>query len=283
MDSSVLDLIAKIPSTFWGIIVGAFFSLGGVVLTNRANIKNLYAQFANEREIKNRERELSVKKEVYLAAAEAAHAGIISIAKLANLGYPNDKIFDTYEEKSPAIGKVHLIGDADTIEAVSEFTGELGAVFAKLSLKRAQLLSTRDNILGLSNLRAKFEKDRDATLELMKQHNIEGVVDKRRWEVIQKNFEIEQDTVSKFLEDQRKLSYELETKRLVFAGECVSECSRLGKLLVPALLSARKELDLPIGEDKYREIIQNSLLKQDATMKEVVQQAQKTIQSLKPN
>ncbi len=42
--AEVLRLIEKIPATFWGVVIGSFCTLGGVVLTNRANDKRLREQ-----------------------------------------------------------------------------------------------------------------------------------------------------------------------------------------------------------------------------------------------
>ena len=102
-------VIESIPATFWGVIIGAFFSLSGVALTNRANDRRLHAQLAHDRQIKDRERELTLRKDVYLAAAEAISAGLMTVGRFADLEIPHDKLTEIYLEKSPAIAKVHVI------------------------------------------------------------------------------------------------------------------------------------------------------------------------------
>jgi len=64
--NDLLGLIVLIPGTFWGVVVGSFFSIGGVMLTNRANQRRLVAQFAHERQLRISEREHTLRKEVYL-------------------------------------------------------------------------------------------------------------------------------------------------------------------------------------------------------------------------
>ena len=85
-------LIEKIPASFWGVVVGAFFSLGGVALTNRATDRRQRKQLAHDREVKDRDRELSLRKDVYLAAAEAISAGFMSVSRFPNLDVPHEKI-----------------------------------------------------------------------------------------------------------------------------------------------------------------------------------------------
>ena len=97
----ILVLIEKIPASFWGVVVGSFLSLGGVVVSNRANDRRLCQQLAHDRELKNRERELSLRKDIYLSAAEAIATGINSLGSFANLDISNDKLTAAYIEKSP--------------------------------------------------------------------------------------------------------------------------------------------------------------------------------------
>ena len=38
---SIIDLLNKIPATFWGVVVGSLFTLSGIYLTNRAGDRRL--------------------------------------------------------------------------------------------------------------------------------------------------------------------------------------------------------------------------------------------------
>ena len=83
--TDILALVEKIPASFWGVVFGSFLSLVGVVVSNRANDRRLRQQLAHDRELKNREREHSLRKDIYLATAEAIATGINSIGSFANL------------------------------------------------------------------------------------------------------------------------------------------------------------------------------------------------------
>ena len=63
----VVELIEDVPATFWGVLAGSFFSILGVWLTNRASEARLEIQFKHERLVKSTERELTLKKDIYLA------------------------------------------------------------------------------------------------------------------------------------------------------------------------------------------------------------------------
>jgi hypothetical protein len=71
-----LQMLDAIPASFWGVVVGSFFSIGCVALTNRASDRRLRAQFEHEWKLKTKDREMALRKKVYLAAAEAIAAGV---------------------------------------------------------------------------------------------------------------------------------------------------------------------------------------------------------------
>lgn len=104
----------QVPPGLWtvtstvGVVFAAFIALRGVKHTNRENNKRQQEQLSHEREMQKIERELSLRKEVYLAAIEAMSAGIIAIKRFSDVCIPSDKLTEIYFEKTPLIDKVKL-------------------------------------------------------------------------------------------------------------------------------------------------------------------------------
>jgi len=266
--SGLLAMAEKIPAAFWGVVIGAFFSLGGVALTNRANDRRLRVQLAHDRDLRNRERELSLRKDIYLAAAEAVSAGLVAVGRFANLEIAFDKLTEEYVGKSPSIAKVHVIAREDTARAVATLTGELGATYMRLSAKRIPLIAQKQHLAFLAEQMAGFSRERDRMLELMKQYNLEGAADARRWGVIEKNFEFEQQRIAEITEQHSNLAKTIYLQQIEYAQECIGEVTRLSRLQLPALVAVRRELELPIDEAAYRKIIEDGIAKQEARMSE---------------
>lgn len=265
-----IDLIEAIPSSFWGVAFGSLLSLSGIALTNRASDRRLRAQFEHDRIQKTKEREMALRKEVFLAAAEAVAAGMDSVGRFANLDLLNDQITGDYIEKSPAIAKVHVIAKDETIEAMVRFTGELGALFLTLFAKRFELIGEKSAIVLIDSQVADFGKERDRVLEMIKQHNIEGIVDDRRWNVLQGNFEFEQKRIKDALARRAETVESLHPKHLEFMRECVYQTAVLGRLLIPVLSAVRAELELPFDGQSYHELINDSITRQQEAVDEFV-------------
>jgi len=264
--STLFAWLEIIPAAFWGIVVGSFFTLGGVFFTNRANDRRLKAQLDHDRILKNRERELSLRRDIYLAATEAVAAGLSATSRFANLSIPDDKLIERYLEKSSAIAKAHVIAREDTIKALANLVSEMGVTYLRLFVKRYPLIAQKKHIELISSQMNAFGKERDRMLGLMTQFNIDGTNDKRRWEVIQNNFKFEQDRIDKALQEHKAISTDLRTKQLQYLKECFTENVRLNNLMIPALVAIREELELPVDETAYRQVMEENLRKQEESL-----------------
>jgi len=270
----LLALIEKIPATFWGVVVGAFFSLGGVALANRATDRRQRKQLAHDREIRDRERDLSLRKDIYLAAVEAISAGHMSVGRFSNLDIPNEKITETYIEKSPAIARVHVVAQEETARAIATFTSELGAVYLRLFAKRIPLTIQKQQLASLKDQIVNFEKERDQMLDLIKQHNLDGSADQRRWDVINGNFKYEEQRITDTTQQHDQLAALFYPAQLSYMQGCVVEMGKLTRLLVPTVVAMRHELDLPINVAAYRQVLEDGLQKQENAMREFLENVQ---------
>lgn len=264
-------LLENIPATFWGVIIGAFFSLGGVALTNRANDRRLRAQLTHDRQLKDRERELSLRKDIYLSAAEAISAGLMTVGRFANLDVPNDQLTAVYLDKSPSIAKVHVIAREKTAREVAAFTGELSSVFLRLFAKRIPLIAQKQQLALLKEQMGSFGKERDRMLDLMKQYNLDGTNDERRWKFLDDTFQFEQRRITETSQQHDKVAATFYAAQLTYMQECTDANAHLTRLLIPIVVAVREELDLPIDEATYRQVIEGGLLQQQNIVREFVE------------
>lgn len=260
----LLDLILEIPATFWGVVFGSFFSILGVWLTNRSSTARLLHQFEHERLVKTKDRELSLKKEIYLDAAEAVSAALSSLSNLADLDIPNDKVMDRYTQRSPALAKVQVVGSLEAVQALQALTSEQSSHVLRLFAVRHKLLAERRAITELDTQNAQFQREVERFLEMMKQHNINGVIDPKRWSVLENNFEFEHKRVTDGIERRSALAKQLAVKHLQFMKECSEAVISLSARVIPLLIAVRKELELPLEVESYKMTVQTAPQKSEA-------------------
>ena len=269
------QLLDKVPATFWGVVVGSFFTLSGtltgIFFTNRANDRRLSLQLQNDRELKNREREMTFRKDTYAAAAEAIAVSMGALSKFSELSFSLKEVSETYLEQSPALAKVNLVAGEDTIRALANFGAGFAGAFSRLAQQRMVLSNLQEQIAVRIALLKGFEKTRDAMIELMRHHNIEGFHDARRFEAIQKDYEFEAGRIETTNQELQQLNAELSAKFLVFVKQCFVENINVQQLLIPLLLAARKELELSISTEKYAEILHQACSNLEGLFDESIQ------------
>lgn len=263
-----LALLAEVPSSLWGVVVGGILTLSGVFLTNRATNRRLHQQLEHDRLLKQKERDLSLRKEIYLAAAETIAEGLNSLIRFADLRIPHDKLSERYIEKSASIAKVHVVASEPTARALLTFLSELSAAFLRLYAKRYPLSSEYESLAVLDEQIKTFAKERDRWLEEMKQFNLEGVPDARKWEVIQGNFEFERGRIAQTIQERATRRVQLGQRQLEYMQDCLAELKRVAPLLLPAVVGIRHELELTIDEEAYAQLMEESLRQQEVSISE---------------
>ena len=176
----IVSLIEKIPATFWGVTIGSFFTIFGIVLTNWSNTKRLRIQLEHDRDLKARERDLALRKEIYLAAAEAISAGMGVVGRLGDPNVSHDKLMQSFVDKSPSIAKVNIVAGDTTIKALSLFMAELTGVLLRLSSKRIKLGVLQQRLTLVQEHIGLASKERDRMVSLMKELNLAGLRDERQ-------------------------------------------------------------------------------------------------------
>lgn len=252
----IAGYIEKIPATFWGVIVGSFFSILGVWVSNLSSEKRLKAQFEHEWRLRSNDRSMALRKEVYLDAAEALSAGLFSISRFSNFELPNEKVIADYSEKAPAIAKVHVVGGAKTIERVVSVTGELGAVFLRLFARRYEIMrkkSAFDSIQMRINMSV---QEQGRLVELMKQYNLEGMTDQQRWDMIEKNMHLVNNTLDELFQEQASISPVLQREHLSFMKQCAEANIQVSALVLPLLEAVREELEISsLDSETYGQLL----------------------------
>lgn len=271
--SALSAFVAWIPESVWGIAFGSLISFSAVMLATRAGDKRLLAQFKHERDKATKDREMSLRKEVFFDAADAVSAGIDAIPNFANLNVAVDNITSDVRKKSSALGRVYVIAKIETIERFVELQTQLGEIYLKLFARRAELEKESAKLKLIDSQVEQFGKERDRFLEMIKQHNIEGTRDQRKWDVLHGNFEFEQTRITKLLEEREALVASVAPVHAEFIRECAAHVQAVRKASIGPLLAAvRAELELEFNHQAFQALTNESVAKQSAALDAFVNQ-----------
>jgi hypothetical protein len=271
--TDILALIEKLPASFWGVVVGSFFTLSGVALTNRASDKRLRNQFEHERQQIATDREMMLRKEIYLAAAETISSSINAIFDFSNADRPYKEISYEYAKKIPIVSKVLIIASAKTIAALNIFSTELGATYVRLSAPHFRLVALRQQIINHDNNINNVIKKHNRLLEMMLQNNLNDGANQRQFQILQDSFDFETKSMEHSQKKRSELAQTLYPQQLELMQECMVQIDMLSMLVIPVLAAVREELQLPFNEESYREGLINGRLKMKQAIDDFIQNA----------
>lgn len=208
--NKVIEFIKAIPEFVWALL--AVF-LGAIL-----SWVPLYFQLKHNSKEKEKERVMSLRRDVYLSMVK-------------NIGYMMDYIVSFYqlgvnspEEFGSSIHQVEIIGTNETIAALNNLNDHIVEAVQELIPKREEILvldNRLETILGFI--------EKDISLDLKKDfHCYKEIVDKKI-----------------------ELTYDL-------AGECQRKAQLAELLITSVIVEIRKEMKTPFDEAKYKSMMEAS-------------------------
>jgi len=262
--------------TLLGALLAAIVALLSVLVTHRGNEKRLAIQLAHDREQKRIEREMELRRDVYLQTAEAIVAGINLIGRYADLGIPKEELGKEYFEKRGAIAKVHLIGREATVKALLTFNQELGSAVMRIALLRNPLVQMQARLKLLGDQIQVFGKERDRMVELMRQLSFDGNREEHRWTFVNNTFEFERKRVDDCIAEQRAIEAKLKKEWAAFATECFETVKHLSLLVPEAVRAVRDELEMPMDYAAYKSEYEANITRHHEKLSEFLGTLQKS-------
>jgi len=258
----LLTFIENIPPAFTGVIIGSFLTIVGVVLTNSSNTKRLKLQHEHEVKLRNKERDLNMRREIFMDAMEAISAGITAISRFSELGETPESLMQSYSKLTSKLGKVTIVGQNETIEALATFQLEINGAFLRMSAKREKF----DKLLQLAqSIEAEIKTHNEVINELNeKVAQAKLNQENQLSNGFQSEIEQVQDELLKKKSEEEEVGGQLYQTVVDLVKTSMAEVSELNKLIVPLISLMRSELELPFNEEHFAQITErgNAALEQ---------------------
>jgi hypothetical protein len=259
---SFVTLLEGISPTFLGIIVGSLFTIIGVILTNASNTKRLRIQHEHERDLENKERDATLRRDTYLAAIEAISAGIVAVGRFSEINISQMELMQSYTDKSPAIAKVSIVGKEKTIEAVANFNSELTGTFLRLSSHRQKLDMSWQRNMAIEEKIEQATKEQERLESLIDEYSAEGYEDDVHLNLLRRKYELMTKKIEQLTTERDTLMGQLMPMQMALIQKSLNELANLDQLLTPVISLMRAELELPFDEAYYSQIIAEDHKKQ---------------------
>jgi hypothetical protein len=246
----IITVFSLVPDVIWAAIIASGLTFLGVTLSNRANRKCLLMQLNHAAKEKDKERELQIRKEVYMEAAEAIAESIKDIQLLPNRIIHTNNL-EICNNLLQAIAKVHMVGTLDTVKNTTQFMEKFNQStlpiipeIAKFTILKQELA----NLNNLSEIQINAMKEINKNFEQMDNSSKQNSGILETYKKTFQSMKTEHDTtVASMIEKEGKLK-SLHTRLL---SMCINAGICLQKESLYVILSIRKELNLEIDSTEY--------------------------------
>ncbi|MEQ1795392.1 MAG: hypothetical protein ABL970_14515 [Nitrospira sp.] len=197
---------------------------------------------------------MDLKREVFLGAAEALGRQSEYINLFGKLDFDFWKEQDILKGNIGAGNKLHLIAGIETIEAYARANQFwVSALFdlSKIRMKVEEVkveISTKDSIIAM------LSNHRDEALASMKVLANSGAQSKDAYEFHRKRFDDLQRDIAAEMSEKTRQHSSLAKLLMEISAIGLTSHAEFSKRLLVVNLAARREVELPIDENRYREL-----------------------------
>lgn len=240
-------------------ILAGLLGLAAVYMFHRSD-RTVRYQVDQERAERASEREMALRKEVYLPAAEAIGRAQDFLAKYPAMDLAREQAQDVVDQVLGALGKAQLVASEASLQPVMAVTSEFSNSYVALVAKLQPLHKLRAEIAELSSAVEHLAVERDhllAQLTRLAADNDKEQLD--TWRSMSKRFDKLHREIGSLLGKRKDRAAQLAVLEHEFAVEAQQSALRLAKLGVPAFLALRDELRLDIDEAQYRATAQRHI------------------------
>jgi hypothetical protein len=221
-----MTALATLGGAVIGALAGIVGGILGAVIANRGNNRRLQNQLDYDAKQRDREREMVLRREVYLKAAEVVAEAHTTIIKLPSMNLQDIQNINIGIDLGNILNKINIVGTERTVEAITNYNEEFLRVYFRACIKAMELNILRGEINSIDE-EMKFAQ---------------GDVDRLT-----------------SLEETKSQKQLFEAKeRFAFMEKCFDDMEIMQKLLVESNLAIRKELDIEINEQFYRNLMAQS-------------------------
>ena len=245
--TAVGDGLRAVPDVVWAALIAAGVAFLTTALGNRYN--------ARERA---RDRAMALRRDVYLPAIEAVARAHGALGQVANLDVDLTDVGKELAADLATISKVHLVASEATVRGMLAFQRALMPAYLELVKRRVALTVRRGAIETEQRLIDSALAEQHKFVQTLQQLNVAGSTDAAARERINAQFAIAQTNFNAHAEKQAALHREQVGDHLSIVVRLTELLPAVTRFVPETLISARKELELPIDPAEYERLFQEA-------------------------
>ena len=255
---ALLGVLNSIPIIIWSVAVGSLITLGGVLISDRNHTKRLKIQLAHDSELRAIERKATMRREVYLKAAEELVRANNYLGSLAQLDLTKTNIGDGLQNFFASFAKLGLVAEEETGKAINELVIAYSDVLFKLMIKVMPISEQKNQITIINKHYDEAQVEIKRLLAEMRHQNESVAQDEQVFNTLDASFKFQQKIAKDLTDERNECWNKVNEYTKKFALQLMDEMKVITDLQVPVMVGIRKELDIDTNIESYKELINSS-------------------------
>lgn len=268
--TSQAALIASVV-TLGGGFLSAVIGLAGVWVTNNAHERRLTRQLRVEDDRKKADREIELRKEIYLEVADAIHSYQSAIGKLMDLEMDINSIMKEFSSKRCAFARANLVAGARLLSSIYEFHLESSSRIIEISFMRLGVINLKNQLETINKEKEKLVIERDNALASIRKNTLSGEMDDKKMNGVAQLFSLTDGHINNLTQSEIEPNKQLQTSLLEFLAKCRNANSKMSQLVPRLVAEIRAELGLEIDFAEFEKLFLAAAERQDKTFSDFVE------------
>lgn len=259
----ILYYLTKIPDVVWSGLLASALTLAGVMLSNMSNTKRLLKQLSHDSEEKGKDRINSVRKDVYLKAAEEMAKANGYLGKIPQLDPTKENLGDGLSEFFAAAAKLQLVSQPNTALLTGELVTRYGEILLGLLPQASPVHNLNSEIRLASDFYDRNQAEVTRVVAEMTQLNESGQPNPVRFAALERSYESAQQAANHFAEARSNASKQHAAAMREYTIALLNEIRSIGLLQVQLTAAIRSELSLETDIAEYETRLQANFERMD--------------------
>ena len=243
----------SIPIDVWLVILGSSIALIGVLISNRNNRKQLEIQLKHDAEIKKIERKASMRREVYLKAAEELVNANRYIGSLAQIDLTKTNIAEGLQGFFTSATKLGLVAEQETGKAVNDLLLAYSGLLFRLLAKVSPINDLRNNIDIINYHYVESQNEIKRILSAMTAQNESASPNAEVFDALNRSFEFQSERAKELADERDECWEKINELTRIFTVLVAKEMKSMALLQIPVMIGIRKELDIDTDLEIYKQ------------------------------
>ncbi|NTV93330.1 MAG: hypothetical protein HGA72_08740 [Chlorobiaceae bacterium] len=240
----------EVSETIIAAISASIVTFIGVLYTVRKSYAHLRFQLEHDAKERERERQMSLRRHVYLPAIGVFSSNLSSIVNMANLELLNEQLFKINED-TPAIAQIQIVGSDTVVLATNHYSLVLTEALMTLIGERVKLLDLKHSFELAIEYENKSLANQREYIDMMTNYKLQGSADQSLLNRIEVQIKFYGEQTQKYGNEREKAFSILNKQHIAFLGICLDHLIKVSELIPPIVIAIREELELPLDRETF--------------------------------